>query len=291
MSTLRGSIDRASFSALRRLLADLKKTGWLYVRAGAWTSCMYLDNGEVLAGTLNDANQTLLGSDRGESQQLQFEFVDSEATDGLLPIESTIDANAQLRTISDDAAKLNLLSRTLVTLPLLRTVPHHADMDSCGADPIQVTRSTLGVLGAIDGRQTIAELADTLGMSRTLRELARLLELGLIRVETPVEHQLDALHLAASRACEPELASPTLSAFASPTRSSRQELTHADDSAIESGPRCPELGYVDDRSRCSSQATMFHRCFASGQAETVSTRQQQEFCLGTAYSQCPRLNG
>jgi hypothetical protein len=84
---------------------------------------------------------------------------------------------------------LDELSRERAVLaaavPSLTSVPRAAVDDSTDQDELALDRDTLRLLLALDGHQSVTQLAQERGLMRTLKQMAKLVELKLARFDVP----------------------------------------------------------------------------------------------------------
>ena len=180
MTELSGTLDGIGLAPLVGFLTDLSKTGRLAVSDGPTNGTVYLESGRVVGAVFGaergvaalDAIGLALGSGR-------FGFVDDTGEpDRNLALEP-----AELK------RHLDQLTRERATLaaavPSLTAVPRAVVDDSSEQDELALDRDTLRLLLALDGRQTVTQLAQERGLMRTLKQLAKLVELGLARLDVP----------------------------------------------------------------------------------------------------------
>lgn len=181
VTELNGRLEGIGLVALVRFLASIARTGRLLVVDGSLHGWLDLQDGSVV-GAGFDQEQGLpaleaiaLALGRG-----RFEFADAEASP----------AEHNLRLGADELEqRLEQLAGEQVVLaaaiPSLSGVAH-LQVDAGSADEqVPLDRDTLRLLIRLDGRRTVAELARERGLLRTLRQLARLVQFDLVRVEVP----------------------------------------------------------------------------------------------------------
>jgi hypothetical protein len=182
MTELSGSLDGIGFPALIRFLGGLRKSGTLRLWQGGWTGEIGFDGGRVVTASLGPerglaALEGLLLLSAGG----RFSFQESAP-----PTEQTIamtaeELDAYLTGLAAHAAQLAHLIPSLAAIPVVVPPP---DPPSSG-EQVTLDRGTLGLLLAIDGWRTVSELAAGRGLAGTLRALARLVALGLVRIQLP----------------------------------------------------------------------------------------------------------
>jgi hypothetical protein len=141
---------------------------------------VYLEEGRVVGAGFGserglaalDAIGLALGSGR-------FGFVD----DGAEPDRNLAMEPADLRRHLDQLQKER--AKLAAAIPSLTAVPRAAVDDSADQDELALDRDTLRLLISLDGRQTVTQLAQERGLMRTLKQLARLVELNLASLDVP----------------------------------------------------------------------------------------------------------
>jgi hypothetical protein len=179
MTELSGTLEGIGLGPLVSFLAGLGKSGRLSVDDGPMGGEVFLEGGQVVGAVFDsehglpalDAIGLALGSGR-------FSFAEQE---GLLAEHNLtltpIELRQHMEQLEHEQAML------AAAIPSLSYVPRVVVDEADSADEIGLDRDTLRLLLAIDGRRSVAELARERGLLRTLKQLARLVQLRLARVE------------------------------------------------------------------------------------------------------------
>jgi signal peptidase I len=179
MSRLNGSLSFVEVGPLIRLLLDQHKTGELVLSQDCWSARLLLDQGRLMGAAV---------ADRTGAEALEFicvalrnaDFEFEERSSGLGPnLDRVEDPLVDLERMAADARSWNGL------LPAPQAVPHVVRSTTFEKDvDVVLGLAALHVLGDLDGRLTVLELASRHGLLRTLRSLNRLRELGVIAFES-----------------------------------------------------------------------------------------------------------
>jgi hypothetical protein len=277
MFALRGSLDGIGFPALRQLLGSIEQSGCLYIWLGQYTARVYFASGQVVAAALDVEDDQASGVDPRSTVKREFAFAEGEAPDEAIDLPSTLEVLDYLGQLGEQPEEVSS------TMPILSAVPYHAEPSSetDASEPVQIHRRTLRVLTAVDGRRTIAELADGHELAQTLRDLARLLDLGFIGVALPTTQPAPRVS-ALSRLAPTRTAAPARNGLSRTVPQQREVLVRPE-------VRCPMVGFVDDAAHSANGPSLLHRCFASGAAQELSSNHQAEYCFSAKFSACPRL--
>ena len=189
-SPLAGSLtDVGVVPALRRL-AGLRKSGRLEIVAGRWVGELWLALGQVVAGFCGaeqgvealDAVAVAVTLSRGEGT---FAFEETEHVPlGQLPqplSAEQVAARIESLSVSHLAAVLRDPTAVPRVPPRGREESARTRWQTVDAPPPEeLEPPTLRLLLAVDGRQTVEQLAKRFGLARTARGLAKLSTLGLV---------------------------------------------------------------------------------------------------------------
>jgi signal peptidase I len=182
MADLSGSLASVDLASLVQFLAALGKTGDLLVSRDHWFGQLSLDRGRLIAAAFdNEVGQPALELIASGLAHGSFEFSEGPPT---LP------ATADLpRTALDDLAALasEPPAAWAAAVPGPHAIPRlpASALDGTSDTSLAVARGTVYVLLDIDGQRTVRALAERHGLSRTLKALGRLAELGLVEFARP----------------------------------------------------------------------------------------------------------
>lgn len=179
MSNLSGTLESISLAPLVGFLAGLRKSGRLSVSDGPWAGSIFLEEGRVVGAAfgaergLDALDAIALALAKG-----QFAYAEDDASDVELNLMmSPAELQKHLGELAQEGAALSEAVPSLAAVP---TVVVQEPADDSGE--VRLDRATLKLLLALDGGRTVAELAAHRGVIRTLRELAHLVELNLVRL-------------------------------------------------------------------------------------------------------------
>jgi Domain of unknown function (DUF4388) len=186
MTELSGTLEGIGLAPLVSFLTGLGKSGRLTIADGPMAGEVFLDGGQVIGAAFDaerglaalDAIGLALGGGRFGFAEQETHVVEHNVS------LSTAELRQHLDDLQREAAVL------AAAIPSLSAVPHLVVDESGTEDEIGLDRDTLRLLMQIDGRRSVAELARERGLLRTLKQLARLSQLKLARIE--------AVHAAAS---------------------------------------------------------------------------------------------
>jgi hypothetical protein len=189
MTQLSGSLAGIGLSALLRFLSDVRATGHLVVVDGDLQGVLSLDGGRLASAAFErerglaalEAVALALGGGHFEVRPAAEPLVADLALE-----PSQVDA--RLAQLLEEQARLG------ASIPTVRAVPRlvleaGADRDQ---DTLVLDRDALRLLLRVDGTRTVREIAREYGLVHTLRLLARLAELQLVRIEAPTAPQIAA---------------------------------------------------------------------------------------------------
>lgn len=173
---LSGELTGIGLRPLVRFLSDLKKSGILLIHEDRWTGTLGLVDGHIVGANFAD-EQGLAALDAifFALQHGSFEFnsrADCEHNVLVQPWELA----EHLDSLDAEIGQLG----NLVTS--LSAVPAHTEV--IPDREFALTRTSISLLLAVDGRRTVADHARERGLLATLRELAVLLQLGLVTMQT-----------------------------------------------------------------------------------------------------------
>jgi hypothetical protein len=284
MTELSGTLDGVGLPAIVRFLGGLKKTGHLRLSQQDWHGELYFDEGQLRHASLG--SRTGLAALDALAEVLpsaNFAF-DSQAPTS---VERTI-------TLGQDEvlAHLDQLTERLASggyrLPSADAVPVQTDADNSAEDQVSLDRATLQTLLAVDGRHSVREIVARRGSFDALWQLARLSDVGLVRMQS-TSAPVDPVEVEAPAPVEPVVVSAPPPAL-SPVPDVRPVPQRAVEEPVATG-HCPKLGFEDDPRSSFGRPTRLHRCFAAGAPLPLSLDQQRELCLTEQFGTCPRLVG
>jgi hypothetical protein len=180
MTQFGGSLRFVQISAVAELLAGLGATGRLYLKQGDWTGDLVLREGLIIGASL--------GTERGraafESIVLgltcaEFSFVDEPVGADGKPLVDEAERSAYMNALKDDRERFEQLIPTLSSVPRLVNRP----VEGLGEGQVTIGRATLTLIPVLVSGQTLEGLAHERGLGRTLRDVAALVQGGLVRLE------------------------------------------------------------------------------------------------------------
>src|ERR671933_806688 len=181
MTGLSGTLDGIGLAPLVSFLTGLGKSGRLTIADGPMAGEVFLDGGQVIGAAFDaerglpalDAIGLALGGGRFGFAEQDTQQVEHNVS--LSPAE----LSQHLDELQREAAVL------AAAIPSLSAVPTLVVDESGTEDEIGLDRDTLRLLMYIDGRRSVADLARERGLLRTLKQLTRLSQLDLARIEPP----------------------------------------------------------------------------------------------------------
>jgi hypothetical protein len=181
MTELSGTLDGIGLAPLVSFLTGLGKSGRLTIADGPMAGEVFLEGGQVIGAAFDaerglpalDAIGLALGGGRFGFAEQDTRLVEHNVS--LAPTE--------LRQHLDELHREQ--SVLAAAIPSLAAVPTLVVEESGTEDEIGLDRDTLRLLMQIDGRRTVADLARERGLLRTLKQLTRLSQLNLARIEAP----------------------------------------------------------------------------------------------------------
>jgi Domain of unknown function (DUF4388) len=174
---LSGELTHIGLRPLVNFLSDLSKSGRLVVRDDRWTGAIALLDGRIVgANFAHEQGLEALDAIFFALQHGSFEFT------------STADCEHNLEVQPQALAEhLDIVDREVQqladVLTSLSAVPGRTD--SIQEGEITLTRSSLALLLAVDGRRSVAEHAQQRGLVATLRAMKELIRLGLVDMQAP----------------------------------------------------------------------------------------------------------
>jgi len=177
MTELSGTLDGIGLFPLLNFLGSLKVAGRLSITDADLGGTLFFTEGRVVGASFGaDSGQVALDAIGLALGTGHFEFADG---DGERPINldlSATELQQHLEQLQSDR------QRIMAGIPSLESVPDSA-MEGPDEQPIALDRATLRLLLRCDGRHSVLELARESGLLPTLKRLANLYELKLIKVE------------------------------------------------------------------------------------------------------------
>ena len=178
MTELSGTLDGIGLFPLLNFLGSLKAAGRLTISDADLSGALYFTEGRVVGAQFGaDSGQVALDAIGLALGSGHFDFADA---DGERPTNldlSTTELQDHLMQLQSERARI------MAGIPSLEAVPVSA-MEGPDEQPIALDRATLRLLLRCDGRHTVLELARESGLLATLKRLANLYELKLIKVES-----------------------------------------------------------------------------------------------------------
>jgi hypothetical protein len=182
MRELVASLRFAGFPALAQLLADLGSTGRLRITEEAWSGEIVFRAGQMVSARL--AN---------ESGRAAVEGISIGLSDGDVYFKhETLDVDCE--PLVEPAEMRGYLMRLSVVreriaelIPSLHTIPTLVERAEPGPGQRPVTLGTAGpyVTPELISGRTLDQVAFDRGLGRTVREVAGLVEAGVVRLERP----------------------------------------------------------------------------------------------------------
>jgi hypothetical protein len=178
MTELNGTLDGIGLFPLLTFLAGLKADGRLAVADRELSGDLYLSGGRVVGATF--------GSDSGE---MALDAIGLALGHGRFTFTDV--AGEPTRNLSLEPAELQrhleqLASdreRIMAGIPSLDAVPV-ARLEGADEQPVALDRASLRLLLRCDGKQNVFDLARGAGLPTTLKRLAQLVELQLVKLDT-----------------------------------------------------------------------------------------------------------
>jgi len=185
VSELSGSLEVVGLAPLVQFLASLAKTGTLRISRHQWAAQLGFEGGVVTAA---DAD-----SERGPDA---LEFIVLALSDGDFAFASGAppsQRNLEMRP-TDLLARIEGLGKMRsgrVGAALApNSVPRMVEAaDDDAETEVVLTRASLAVLLQVDGRRTVQEIVDRRGLARSVKELLRLVDYGLVVLEPAADRR------------------------------------------------------------------------------------------------------
>jgi len=286
MVELKGSLKGMGLRPLVRLLSDLGKTGCLHLAEEQWHGELHFRGGRLVGARVGSEE----GVDALDALVLALPNATFTFTDGEKPPEREFELqpdDVQAHLAAADERSGGLLQR-IPSMDAWLTVIE-ADQGHA-SENVQLDRTTVQTLLRVNGGRTVVEVVDGRPLVQTLRDLGRLVDLGLVRAAT-------APAVVAAREMPAPTSAPVPTRLAGPqslvpTPTPREPVFEKP--ANEARPAsaavtCPKLGFADDPSNLYSRPTSLHRCYASGAAAQVSHQEQRDLCLSGEFARCSRF--
>ncbi|MBV9323604.1 MAG: DUF4388 domain-containing protein [Chloroflexi bacterium] len=174
---LSGQLRGIGLRPLVNFLSDLNKNGRLVVRDDRWTGTISFVDGQIVGANF-----------AGEQGLAALDAIFFALEHGSFDFNTTADCEHNVLVQPQALAEhLDTLHGEIQQLgdvvTSLSAVPGHAESIPDGE--FALTRSSLALLLAVDGRRTVADHAREHGLLATLRELATLIQLGLVTMQAP----------------------------------------------------------------------------------------------------------
>ncbi len=176
---LYGSLSSVEPWPLMQFIAERQATGRLLLSRGSWVAEVIFANGCLVSATVGQEvglaalQFILLGFSEGE-----FVFSAAAAGGQQNVAAGGLDLQGHLARLASAQAEL------AADVPAPALVPRLSDAPIASrGTQLSVSRRALAVLLAIDGQQTVAEIAAGCGLSESVRALMHLQQLGLITFE------------------------------------------------------------------------------------------------------------
>ncbi len=182
MTQLSGTLDGIGLFPLLNFLGSLKAAGRLTITDADLSGSLFFTDGQVVGATFGaDRGQVALDAIGLALGSGHFDFADDG---GERP------ANLELEPAELQEHLTVLQSerqRIMSAIPSLESVPVSAlsAMDGADDQPIPLDRATLRLLLRCDGRRSVLDLARDGDLLSTLKRLAKMAELELVKVEAP----------------------------------------------------------------------------------------------------------
>lgn len=188
-AALQGSVEGVGLTALLRFLAGIEKSGRLRVFDGEWSGELGLDSGHLVSAFFGHEQ----GLPAAEAMALVFRRGRFTFEDGRAPGERNLELPPEKL-----AACLQAAERFEVGpvdgRSILDAVPEVVDSPpgAGGVSEIVLDRTELRTLLAVDGQASVAALSRGDSLALTIRHLAALAELGLVRFSAVPERSTPA---------------------------------------------------------------------------------------------------
>src|SRR6266511_4812142 len=179
MGEFYGSLQDIGLPEILSFLKGLGKTGSLRISQGRWVGDVSLSGGRVNAASFHSEQ----GVSALEAMMLGLAGGSFTFTDGSPSPEPNIDLepdalHTHLSTFDAERASLAAI------IPSLSAVPRVAKAPSTTGEVV-LDGASIETLLAVNGENTVGEIARDHGLVQTARELARLVQNGLITIDMP----------------------------------------------------------------------------------------------------------
>ena len=166
-----------------RFIVDARSSGVLHIARGRMAGELAFDQGQLIAASF--------GAETGlpALEALMFALGDGQFTfsapDALPERNVFVDQSELLARVADLASEHAAIRQAV---PSLEAVPRRVlEAQPNGLDELRLDRSAIPILLAADGSRTVEALARDFGLVNTMRELARLTQSGLVRLDSVPE--------------------------------------------------------------------------------------------------------
>jgi hypothetical protein len=181
MTEFGGCFRFVQLSVVTQILADLACTGRLHITQDDWTGDLVLRGGQIVAASLEaERGRSALESIAIGMTQADFSFVDEPVSVDDEPLIDEAERMAYMNALKDERQYLEKSIPTLSCIPKLVDRP----LETMGGEAqITLGRATLKLIPVIASGQTLEAVARERGLASTLRDVAALLNGGLVRLE------------------------------------------------------------------------------------------------------------
>jgi len=181
---LNGSLDGIGLQRLLSFLEELRATGQLSLQEGLWTGVVSLAEGQVVAASFGEEEGlAALDAIFLALPRSRFAIAETHEASEVKLVAQPGEVHERLRQLALEAERLWAAVPSLAHVPWVREIS--ADRSRGGDEVIGLSRSALGLLVAINGSSSVAELARQRGLLSTLRGLAELVQAGLVELAAP----------------------------------------------------------------------------------------------------------
>lgn len=181
MAELSGTLEGIGLLPVLHFVLGLRQSGRLSIADEPFSGTLSLEQGRLIGATFGEetgvAALEAIGLVLGKGR---FTFT----VGGERHLNLTLERPAVEDRLCRLAAEGERLARAI---PSFSAVPILALDDNQRQEPVMLERGALRLLVRLRGSMTVAELARQHGLLPTLRGLTRLVELGLVRLQAPVE--------------------------------------------------------------------------------------------------------
>jgi hypothetical protein len=182
MPLLSGTFGTSNLTEILRIIVDAKQTGYLKIKESGQEGCLAVENGTIL--------QARAGADTGLHalfqfvgwREARFEFHERPMPADLSRDLAVYDPEVLITGVAFKVDELTLLHEAV---PSLDSVLCYVGGE--GLASVEVTSADLGLLAQADGRRTVREIAERVGMNpmEVARNLARFRLAGVLELAAP----------------------------------------------------------------------------------------------------------